>query len=165
MNRKLIALYFLGQVLSIAAAGVVLLWSAGRIDWWAAWAVIGVWVAWFAAMDIVILRFNPGLMAERLLPPQGAKTWDRAILSILRLTELVRYILAGLDQRYGWTGSFPLAAQIAALIVCALASALFTWLWPLTPSSRRSFAYNPTVDTLSLPLAHTAMCVIQVTSA
>ncbi len=127
MNKKLIALYFLGQVLSLVSAGVILFWSAGRIDWWAAWAVIGVWVAWFAAIDIVILRFNPGLMAERLLPPKGAKAWDRAILSILRLTELVRYILAGLDQRYGWTKGFPLAAQFAALIVCALASALFVW--------------------------------------
>jgi protein-S-isoprenylcysteine O-methyltransferase Ste14 len=127
MNKKTIALYILDQALSLVGVGVVLFWSAGRIDWWAAWAVIGVWVAWFTAMDIVILRFNPGLMAERLLPPKGAKKWDRTILSVLRLTELVRYILAGLDQRYGWTSGFPLAAQIAAWTVCILSSALFFW--------------------------------------
>jgi protein-S-isoprenylcysteine O-methyltransferase Ste14 len=127
MNKKLVALYIFDQILSIVGVGVVLFWSAGRIDWWAAWAVIGVWLVWFAAMDIVILRFNPDLMAERLLPPKGAKAWDRAILSILRLTELVRYILAGLDQRYGWTGGFPLTVQIAALMVCILSCALFTW--------------------------------------
>jgi protein-S-isoprenylcysteine O-methyltransferase Ste14 len=84
-------------------------------------------LAWFTATDIIILRFNPELMAERLAPPKGAKTWDRAILSILRLTQLVRYILAGLDQRYGWTGGFPLAAQIAALTVCVLSYALLAW--------------------------------------
>ena len=74
-----------------------------------------------------MLRFNPNLMAERLVPPKDAKTWDRTILTILRLMQLVRYILAGLDQRYGWTGGFPLTAQIIAIVVCVLSSGLFSW--------------------------------------
>jgi protein-S-isoprenylcysteine O-methyltransferase Ste14 len=127
MNRKLVALYLLDQILSLAGVGVALFWSAGRMDWRPAWAAIVVWMAWFIAMDIIILRFNPHLMAERLSPPKGAKNWDRVLLSILRLTQLARYILAGLDQRYGWTGSFPLIAQIAAFSVCILSSALFSW--------------------------------------
>ena len=127
MTVKLIALYILDQILGIVGVGVALFWSAGRFGWWQAWAAIAVWLAWFTAMDIVIFRLNPELMAERLTPPKGAKSWDRAILSILRLTQLVRYILAGLDQRYGWTGGFPLAAQIAALTVCILSCALFVW--------------------------------------
>jgi len=127
MNTKIIALYFLDQVLSLLAAGVALFWSAGRIDWWPAWAALAVWLTWFIATDILILRFNPDLMAERLVPPKGAMTWDRAILSILRLVQLARYILAGLDQRYGWTGGFPLSAQIAALCVCVLGHALWAW--------------------------------------
>ena len=133
MNTKLVALYILDQILSVAAVGVVLFWSAGRLDWWAAWAAIAVWLALFTAMDIVILRFNPDLIAERLHPPKGAKTWDRAIVSILRLTELVRYILAGLDQRYGWTNGFPVAAQIAAVPVCVLSYALFIWAMASNP--------------------------------
>jgi protein-S-isoprenylcysteine O-methyltransferase Ste14 len=40
---------------------------------------------------------------------------------------LVRYILAGLDQRYGWTNGFPVAAQIAAVAICILSYALFIW--------------------------------------
>jgi protein-S-isoprenylcysteine O-methyltransferase Ste14 len=127
MNIKLIALYILDQILGIVGMSVALFWSAGRIDWWPAWAAIAVWLIWFTVMDIIILRFDPDLMAERLSPPKGAKTWDRAILSILRLAQLMRYILAGLDQRYGWTGDFPLAAQIAASTVCVLSIALFTW--------------------------------------
>jgi protein-S-isoprenylcysteine O-methyltransferase Ste14 len=127
MNIKLIALYILDQILGIVGMSMALFWSAGRIDWWPAWAVIAVWLIWFTVMDIIILRFNPNLMAERLSPPKGAKTWDRAILSILRLAQLMRYILAGLDQRYGWTGDFPLAAQIAASTMCVLSIALFTW--------------------------------------
>jgi protein-S-isoprenylcysteine O-methyltransferase Ste14 len=127
LKTKIVTLYLLDQILSIAGMGVALFWSAGRIDWWAAWAAIAVWLIWFTAMDFLILRFNPGLMAERLNPPKGAKSWDRAILSILRLATLGRYILAGLDQRYGWSGGFSLAAQIGGFTVCLLSYALVGW--------------------------------------
>ena len=127
MNPKMIVLYILDQILSLAGMGVAVFWSAGQMDWWAAWAAIVVWLAWFIATDIILIRTNPGLMAERLSPPKGAKSWDRAILSFLRLAQLARYILAGLDQRYGWTGDFPIAAQIAGLLVCVLSYALLTW--------------------------------------
>jgi protein-S-isoprenylcysteine O-methyltransferase Ste14 len=126
-KTKVIALYILDQVLSLGSVAVVLFWTAGRIDWWAAWAVIAVWLAWFIATDFLLVRFNPDLMAERLHPPRGSKSWDRVIVSALRLLQLVRYILAGLDQRYGWTGGFPLAAQLAGLIGCVLSYALFAW--------------------------------------
>jgi protein-S-isoprenylcysteine O-methyltransferase Ste14 len=102
-------------------------WSAGRMDWWPAWAVLAVWLVWFTANDVILLRYNPGLMAERLAPPGGAKAWDRALVSVLRLAQLARYILAGFDQRYGWTGGFPLAAQMAAFGVCVLGTVLFAW--------------------------------------
>jgi protein-S-isoprenylcysteine O-methyltransferase Ste14 len=127
MNKKVVAFYFLGEVLSVAGMGVAVFWSAGRIDWWPAWAAIAVWLVSMAAIGVVLLRFHPELMAERLSPPKGAKSWDRALVSILRLTQLARYILAGLDQRYGWTGRFPLAAQIAALALCSLGFALWGW--------------------------------------
>jgi protein-S-isoprenylcysteine O-methyltransferase Ste14 len=127
MNRRLVALFLLGQILSMACAGVAMFWSARRIDWWPAWAVLAVWLVWFAAEDMTILRFNPDLLVERMAPPKEAKAWDKAVVSTLRLMQLARYILAGLDQRYGWTTGFPLAAQIAALAVCVLSTALFFW--------------------------------------
>jgi protein-S-isoprenylcysteine O-methyltransferase Ste14 len=126
MNTKVIKLYFLDEILSIAGMGVALFWSAGRIDWWPAWGAIAVMLAYMTVMGI-ILRFSPDLLAERLSPPKEAKTWDTIILVIVRLTTLGRYITAGLDQRYGWTGGFPLAVQITALIVCALGYSLFVW--------------------------------------
>ena len=40
----------------------------------------------------------------------------------------MRYILAGLDQRHGWTGGFPVGAQLAALALCVLGNdVLFIW--------------------------------------
>jgi protein-S-isoprenylcysteine O-methyltransferase Ste14 len=107
--------------------GVALFWSAGRIDWWPAWAALGVTLGWITATAAVILRSNPALLAERLGPRKGAKLWDTAILSFLGMGQLVRYVVAGLDHRYGWTALFPIAAQVVALIICALGYALMTW--------------------------------------
>jgi len=127
MDTKLIARYLIREALSLAGMGVALFWSAGRIDWWPAWAALAVMFVWIAGTAIVVLRLNPALLAERLGPRKGAKSWDTAIVSSLGLVTLVRYIVAGLDQRYGWTGGIPLAAQIAALVVCALGYALGVW--------------------------------------
>ncbi len=126
MKPKLTAVFILGQLASLAAAGAAIFLSAGRIDWLPGWGVVAVWVIWFAAEDIN-LRTNPALMAERLAPPKESKTWDKAILSSVRLLQLARYILAGLDVRYGWTSNFPPAAQVAALIFCLLGTGLFAW--------------------------------------
>jgi protein-S-isoprenylcysteine O-methyltransferase Ste14 len=113
--------------MGLVVMGVALFWSAGRLNWWPAWASLAVTLAWSAATALVILRFNPGLLAERLGPRRGGKVWDTAIMSLLGIIQLGRYIIAGLDQRYGWTDGFPLITQIAALIVCILAYALFVW--------------------------------------
>ncbi len=127
MNTKLIVRYAVRETMGLAVMGAALFVSAGRIDWWPGWAALAVMAVWTAATAVVILRTNPTLLAERLGPRKGAKPWDTAILGLLGLTQLARYIAAGLDQRYGWSGGFPTALQIAALVVCALGYALVVW--------------------------------------
>jgi protein-S-isoprenylcysteine O-methyltransferase Ste14 len=126
MDAKRVARYILREILGIVGMGVFLFWPAGRIDWWPAWAALSVMLAWITATGI-ILCFHPDLLAERMGARKGAKAWDTALLSILNLTGLLRYVVAGLDERYGWSGGLPLAAQITALLVCILGYALFVW--------------------------------------
>jgi protein-S-isoprenylcysteine O-methyltransferase Ste14 len=127
MTKKRVFYYLLEQVLSVAGMAVAVFWSAGRVDWWPGWAAIAVWLGYFIAVDIITMRCNPALMVERQAPPRGAKSWDRAIVSTLRLVQLARYILAGLDVRYVWTTGFPLAAQLGGLVVSILGHSLFVW--------------------------------------
>src|SRR5450759_72699 len=127
MDAKLIARYAVRETMGLVVMGVALFWSAGRIDWWPAWAVMAVMAAWIIATATVILRWNPALLVERLGPRKGAKHWDIAIMSILGLTQLARYIVAGLDERFGWTGGLPSGAQIAAAVLCVFAYALVVW--------------------------------------
>jgi len=108
-------------------AGVALFWSAGRVDWWAGWAMVVLLLSWSFATAVVILRINPDLLAERLGPRKGAKKWDTAILSLVGVATLARLVIAGLDQRFGWVGDFSTAWQIAALCVCVLGYTLVVW--------------------------------------
>ncbi len=127
IDSRLIARFAIREAMGIVIMGVALFWSAGEIDWWPAWAAIAVMLAWITATAIVILRFNPALLAERLGPRKGAKPWDTAIMSMLGISQLVRYVVAGLDHRNGWTGSFPYTAQLVALAICVLGYGLVTW--------------------------------------
>ncbi len=127
MDQKLITRYAIRETMGLVVMGVALFWPAGRWNWWQAWAALGVMLVWIIATAVVILRTNPGLLAERLGPRKGAKRWDTAILSIVGLTQLARYIVAGFDQRYEWTVGISLAAQLAALAICILGYALFVW--------------------------------------
>jgi len=127
MEPRLVARYAIRETLGLVVMGVALFWSAGQVAWWPAWATLAVMLAWILATGIIIVRFQPDLLAERLGPRQGAKRWDTAIMSLVGLIQLVRYVVAGLDQRVGWTGDFPIATQVAAWIVCALGYALVVW--------------------------------------
>ena len=127
MDKKIIVRYCIREGMGIFSMGVALFWSTGTFNWWQAWAALAVMLVWIMATAVVILRTNPTLLAERLGPRKGAKSWDTVIMSTLGLLQLTRYILAGFDHRYGWSGSFPLSSQCIALILCALGYALFVW--------------------------------------
>lgn len=127
MATKLIAGFALREGAAVFFMGLALFWSAGRIDWWPAWALIAVSSAWSVGTTLAILRHGPDLLAERLRPRKGAKRWDQAIMSIHAILQLATFIVAGLDHRYGWTGALPLATQVAALITGSLAYSFAVW--------------------------------------
>jgi len=49
MVDKAKTLYVIDQILSVGGVGVALFWSAGRLNWWPAWAAIAIWVVFFIA--------------------------------------------------------------------------------------------------------------------
>src|SRR5512137_2380073 len=92
-------LYLIREVLGVVGMAVALFWSAGKVDWWQAWAALAVMTFWTAATAVIVLRYIPDLLAERLGPRPGEKRWDAIIVALVGLITLVRYIVAGLDQR------------------------------------------------------------------
>ena len=54
-NQKIILRFGIREIMGVILMGIALFWSAGRIDWWSAWALIGLMFAWSIATAIVIL--------------------------------------------------------------------------------------------------------------
>lgn len=68
IDRKLIARYAIRETMGLVVMGVALFWSAGRIDWWPAWASIA--VIWLCASSGLRWRDCGG--ARRLYGRCGA---------------------------------------------------------------------------------------------
>lgn len=115
------------EVMGVLFVAATLFIPAGRLDWAMGWALVGIYALWVAANALLLIPRSPELLAERATRQKGMKTWDTVILSIIGLATIAKYIIAGLDARFGWTPQIPLALQVAALVIAALGYALGTW--------------------------------------
>jgi protein-S-isoprenylcysteine O-methyltransferase Ste14 len=115
------------EAIGVVFVAVTLFIPAGTLNWAMGWALVGIYAVWVGATALILMPNNPDLLIERATRKKGNKTWDTVILSIVGLTTIAKYILAGLDVRFGWTVQMPLTIQIAALIIATLGYALVTW--------------------------------------
>jgi len=112
-------------IVQFLVLAVILFISSGRLDWVWAWAYLGVGVGILA---INVLVVPPELIAERgQIGKEDIKGWDRVITTLSILPTLGTPIVAGLDERFGWSPPLVVAIQVVALILFALAQGLFTW--------------------------------------
>jgi len=127
MEKKILTRYWMREIMGVATVALALFIPAATLNWPQAWAATALTLAWVIATAWIILRVHPALLAERLGPRRGAKRWDMLILGLMGVLQLLRYILAGLDHRLGWTAAFPLPLQIAGLILTGLGYAMVVW--------------------------------------
>jgi protein-S-isoprenylcysteine O-methyltransferase Ste14 len=113
--------------MGVLMGAVILFLSAGRWDWVMGWACVILTALWVGATALVVIPRNPELLAERLGPRKGAKTWDAMIMSIVGLALVACYIVAGLDVRNEWTTGISPLLQVAALIIVVLGYAVTVW--------------------------------------
>ena len=110
---------------------MVLFISAGRLDWVMAWVYVGIAVSFTFISRVIVMRINPGLIAERAksLERKDVKSWDRMILIFLVLVgPLAMMIVGGLDERLGWSPQIPLALQLVALAIIVLGYVVGVWI-------------------------------------
>jgi protein-S-isoprenylcysteine O-methyltransferase Ste14 len=131
--RRALARSVLRDILSVPLVAALLFIPAGTWRWPMGWAVITVYVVWEIAQLAIVLPRSPELVAERVSGNWSDYRWDMVILSLMGVATIAKYVVAGLDLRYGWTGSLPLAWQIAALVLAAVGYALGVWAMAANP--------------------------------
>jgi protein-S-isoprenylcysteine O-methyltransferase Ste14 len=113
--------WLIREILGSLITAAILFGTAGRLDWVMGWVVVGVYLVWTAATALTVIPTNPEMLLERTRPKEGTKKWDMVLLGIVGVAEIVKYVVAGLDQRWGWSPQMPLALQLAGVVVAVLA--------------------------------------------
>lgn len=107
-------------VVAFGTLALLLFLPAGRLDWPEAWLWLGLALTGALVVGAHVRGRNPGLAERRRKAGRGTPTWDRVVISLLRLSFAAILIAAGLDRgRYGWSALGPgaLAAGIALVVV------------------------------------------------
>jgi len=124
---RIIMRWSIREAMGVVMVALFLFLAAGRWDWIMGWVLVAITALWVIATGLVVIPRYPELLAERLGPRKGAKIWDTAIMGVVGLGTLARYIVAGLDARYGWTSGMPPALEVIALVITVLGYALVVW--------------------------------------
>jgi protein-S-isoprenylcysteine O-methyltransferase Ste14 len=104
---------------------LVLLVPAGTWRWPAAWAFIGLYLAFAVPVGIWLFRANPGLLARRFdWARRAPKKWDRVLMALYTPVYVAVFVLAGLDFRQGWS-DVPTALRAVAFVPVGAFYALF----------------------------------------
>jgi protein-S-isoprenylcysteine O-methyltransferase Ste14 len=111
----------------ILIQAIALFLSAGRLEWAMGWAYIGLLLLNQVITALALIPTNPELLAARV-QSEGPRDLDRVLAATMFLYgPLLILIVAGLDQRFGWSTPLPPTVQAGALVVALLASLWTIW--------------------------------------
>jgi protein-S-isoprenylcysteine O-methyltransferase Ste14 len=119
--RSGVTRWLIREIMGSLFTAAILFGAAGRLDWVMGWVVVGVYLVWTIATALTVIPTNPEMLLERTRPKEGTKRWDVVLLGIVGVAEIAKYVVAGLDQRWGWSPQMPLALQLAGVVVAVLA--------------------------------------------
>jgi protein-S-isoprenylcysteine O-methyltransferase Ste14 len=113
----------IGQSVLILA---VLIVTSGNWRW--------TWLWVYVLLSLCLLAVNLRLVPRELIAERGTghkrenvASWDRVIGILIGLTMLALPVVAGLDQRFGWSPPLPLAVHLLGAAGLVLGQLLFTW--------------------------------------
>jgi protein-S-isoprenylcysteine O-methyltransferase Ste14 len=114
-------------ILLIVIMDGLLFGAAGRLDWFGAWLLTGLYLAFLLIVVFWATRKAPGLMEERSRMAENVKSWDKVITWVYTVFLLGMLVVAGLDAgRFRWS-VMPVALQIVGVILLIFAGAVIWW--------------------------------------
>jgi protein-S-isoprenylcysteine O-methyltransferase Ste14 len=145
-----------GQMWIRAVVGSLVLvalvfFPAGRFDYWQGWAYIGLSLI-VVLLSGWLLRGDPGLIAERLHPGEGMKSWDKVYYAVSTPLNLIAVAVAGFDAGRGaFTGRLPVWVYASGFVIYGLGQSLFLW-------SKKANPYFSSVVRIQTDRGQTVCC-------
>ncbi len=125
--RRLVVAHLLQTIVMFLVMGGVLFVSAGRLDWWEAWAFLILHFVVALVTAMWMLRTNPELTQERDRPGRNVKSWDNLLVGLNLLLTLALFAAIGLDAgRLGWS-EVPFGVRVLGLLGFIPAFGLPLW--------------------------------------
>lgn len=105
-------------------SGLVFL-GAGTFAYWPGLLYL-VLALWGATLTHLLAPAGSTIAADRARDAHAGQAWDRRLLGVYFLLNLVALLTAGLDSgRYGWTGAVPVSVTVAGAGLMVAGQALF----------------------------------------
>lgn len=112
---------------------VIVLWPAGRLDWWAGWIYLALVITSQVAALIYLQRVNPDVIRHRLSIGAGTKRWDKIWAVCFTPAFLGIFLVAGFDAvRFEWSAMSPWLWPLG-LAIWVPGNTLFTWSMGVNP--------------------------------
>lgn len=125
MKRSALAWQALGKGIGgLAVMGLLLFLSAGSWGYWQAWLFLGLLFVPMTCLATWLLVREPELLEKRLQSKEQEKE-QRHVVALSALMFVAGFLLAGFDQRYGWSEMPAWVVAVAAvLMLCGYAGAI-----------------------------------------
>ncbi len=134
IKRKILS-WIRGVVLGMAGYLALLIICSGKWDWFWGWVYWTLLTLAMASHVVVLVPLNPALLADRAggLSQPGTKRWDVWLTMIAGLAFTSIMVVAGLDERWGWTGTISIGWHVTGILLFIIWWILFLWAMASNP--------------------------------
>lgn len=119
-------------VIGLGLFAALIFLPAGKWDWTLGWAYVALMVASTLCNLLYLKAKNPAVIAARSKIGKGTKGWDFVFLAVFAVVMIAIYVVAGLDERHGWS-NVPLWTWPIGCAQFALGDAMFMWPMGVNP--------------------------------
>ena len=119
-----------GIGLGVFALGLaaILFIPAGRLEWWGAWAYMGILAFGGVISTPILLRVNPEMVEERFhLRRRAAQKADVEIGAVMVAFWFSALVGSGLDKRFGWSPAMSPSVQYVGVVIGSVGYILSIW--------------------------------------
>ena len=112
------AKWWTALVATTVVIGLALLLSAGTIDYWQAWAFLGVNAVSSVLLTLPLIK-DPILLESRTKsgPTAEKRPIQRVIVLLAGLPTIAAFVVPGVDRRFGWSSVQPWLSIVGDLLV------------------------------------------------